>query len=327
MPVSDIKLNKLISNLNEAPIAYLYDQEEEALVDLSGIVTEFEAIHWAQIKFINQNNTLVNLRNEFEIEFTNNRLIEGFRLEFVCQKTTFNLLGIKSRFTHRIFRKLNIKIRTDFIVKYFSPDEDEIVEVEYGHQECRPKILVLEVGQYDTIPDQILENISEHFTYQEEFINDLLAYLAIYYKPNNKRKYNRAYRFKYFMFDRDKIGKMRSTDDCIESFFNALIDGGFVTGSNSIFLLSLYFSNNNFSNNDSNLKVRWNAGGANLFYLIRELSSKGFIKDARKSIVNIIPLIFVNENGLDFTDNELNSSTPSKKITSELDRIIRLLGQ
>lgn len=322
MPVSDTKLNNLISNLNEAPIAHLDDQQEETFFDINGIVTEFEAMQWAQIKFSKPNNVLENLRNEFEIEFTNNRLTDGFRLEFVCQKTINALLEIKSRFTDRILHTLNIKLRTDFIVKYFSPDEDEIVEVEPEHQVYRPKILVLGVDQYDTIPDRILQEISDHFTYQEGFINDLLAYIAIYYKPKTKRKYNQDYPFKYFMFDRSKVGKRRSFQDCIESFFNKLYESGYVSGSMYLSLLTHFFSNDG-----SDLRVKWNASGATLFYLIKKLSSEGYIKDARKSIVNIIPLIFVKADGSDFTDKELHSSTPSKKITLDLDKIIRLLAQ
>jgi hypothetical protein len=312
--------NELISLYERVPVAYLFDQDEETIIDEFGNEIKYEYIPWNQITFNIQHKEFENVRNEFEKEFDSNNSIVGFRLDFFCQEAIFKITTVKKKFANFTLHGLNIKIRSDFVIRYLSRDEEEFVEDEFGHSVSRPKIYVLELDQLDKLPLSTLKIISKYFTFQEESINKVLAYLNKYYKPNAKRNYNKSYGLKYFMFDNSKIGKRKLPQDCIDSFFNALINNGYVSGKDCFLHLKRYFNNS-----DSEIKVTWKSGGNNLFYLIKKLNKNQYIKNARGSMTRIIRNIFVKLDGSEFSDNELNSSTPGKKVTSDLDRIIQLL--
>lgn len=318
------KYKYLISYLEESSIAYLSDQEQEIYIDSHGHVDYCDFKEWGYITFKNKFDTLDALRQDFYDEITNNQHSLNFNENYYFNEAITEFNELLKKFTSINIGNLEVKIRTDLCVKYLNYFETDFSEDENEIGVGSPIEIVLAKDQYEKISILLLKQISAYFKFQEKYIKNVLNHLHKFYQPKCKRGYNEDYPFEYFMFNTSKIGKRRSKKDCINSFFAALIEVGYIGGPESLNHLTLYF---NDKHPPSYSKVVWMAKGRLLYDIIKELNSRKYIFEAEGSISNIIIKIFVKEDGTDFTPAELYSRHSSKKMTQEINNIIQLLGQ
>jgi hypothetical protein len=318
------KYKNLISYLEKSSIACISDQEEVFSIDKEGN-EYFEAFKpMAHLSFNNDLNVLNELRQEFYDEITNNQFTLGFNLNLYFSEAITEFNNLLKKFTSINIDNLEIKIRTDLCVKYLDYLETNYSGDMNGIGVSSPVEIVLAKDQYGKIPTPLLKKISAYFRLQEKYIKSVLTHLNKFYQPSEKRGYNKDYLYDYFMFDHTKIGKRRSKKDCINSFFSAIIDAGLISGDNSLKHLTLYFDN---KHPRTYSKVIWNGSGRQLYEFIRQLTDRKFLYESKGSTSNIIIKIFVKPDGSDFTQNELYSQNPSKKMIKAMSNFSKLLLQ
>lgn len=308
--------NNLFSYLQKVPVARLLDQEPAFLIDDDGEEIIIHHQQWTHIEFNNPKNELVKLRQNFEKEFNHNKHITIFNSNSFCDEVIHRLIDLKKMFTSINLNGLAIKIRTDFNVKYLDYIEHDFMGNPNGVPFARPEESILGVDQYETIPVKFLNEISEYFTFQEEFIKDLLKDFNSYYNKNeNKRKYDPSYRDLYFKFDISKIGNSDEPYKSINDFFKGLIDKKYVEEENLKNLQKC------FSNIRSLQNIRWLKSKQELYYLIKRLIEQGYIVNPKRETSRIIARIFINKDGSAFLPEDFHSLHDPKN-TSALDDII-----
>lgn len=313
-------LDKLVSFLDEIPYATIHNDEDQSFVDSRADLFPFGQEGWSQIKFAKSNDKLTQLKENFIIELTNNSYSTFFNFDLYCHEAISKIRIVSEKYISININDLDINTRNDFIIRYLDYFEliyDDPNEPPYS----MPVELVLAENEFVTLPIRILVEISNYFEYQKQTIIDLLSELDRYHKPKIKRKYNSGYSYQFFKFDHAKVGRRRSFDECIETFFSTLISEGYISGEDCLNSLK-----KSFDDQESLFKVIWEIDGSALYYLIKKLNNN-YIFDAKGSITNIIPKIFAKPDGSNFEPDELYSRHLSKTLTRKLDRIILILKQ
>ncbi len=319
-----VKQKNLMTYLEVASSASIYDEEQLFYLNEFGEGFLVDSEPNADIKFSYPNITLESLRREFSDEAYTINLNQPNKYENYCSEIRTKLTELLSRFKVKIVGRLEMKIRTDFRLNCLDYFEVDYLDDEFMTKTTTPIVLVLTQDQIEGLPLKIQKEISGYFTFQEDFIKTQLIDLKRFSKENKKRAYNKGYRYEYFKFDSSKVGKRSSMKECAETFFKSLFDEGYIGGVDCVNNLSLYFDDKDPL---SQSKVTWKTGGQELYYLLSTLGWKGYIKNARGSLSNNIIKIFIKEDGLDFTQDELYSRHTSKKAIASLSKIIRLLVQ
>jgi len=319
MPISKTNIDNLIYSLKQIPVAFLIDQEQETIMIDVKYSVDFQHISWAQIKFDLELYHIKVLYQNYLKELSVNRLINDFNIDYYFSDAKAHLKDLIKKFTSQKIGELDVKFRTDLIVKYYSQDEDEFFEEindeGYVLQNIRPKVIVLTPDKYSDIPAQTLEKISKYFTFQEKLIKDLLIKIHTYCT----RKYKKKYLYKYFMFNYSKIGKGENAKDYIIDFIRELIDKGYIAKESQKIMFDY------FHNIPSTKKVRWLGFKQDLSYLINQLIEKEFIKDPKKHRPDSIAYVFTDKNGKEFSNKNFDGVHLPTDPTS-LDMLIDILG-
>jgi hypothetical protein len=319
MPITRTNIDNLIFTLNEIPSAFLVDQEHDpSMVKMGNQVNNINK-HWVDFKFDIELYKIKELYQLHAKELVSNMLKNNFNIDYYFDEAKTSLKNLIKKFTTEKIGRAEVKIRTDFIVKYFSQDEDvfveEINDEGYVFQSIRPKIIVLTPDKYSDIPAQSLEKISKYFTFQEKLIKDLLV------KINTccTREYKMNYQYKYFMFDYSKIGKGDRAEEYIIAFVEELIDKKYIAKESKKLIIDY------FHNRPSNTKVRWLRSIRDLSYLITQLIEKEYIINPKRHRPYSIAYIFKNKNGKEFSIKTFDGVHDPKDPAS-IDMIIGILG-
>jgi len=323
MPISRTNIDNLIFSLKQTPVAFLIDQEQEILMVDEGYLVDFQHISWAQIKFDIEPIQIKELFQTYSNEQIINRLTNDFNIDFYFTDAKASLTDLIKKFTLEKIGELDVKIRKDLIVKYYSQDEDEFVEEinDEGNvfQNIRPKVIVLTPDKYANIPFRTLEKISAYFSYQEKLIKRMLVNITNECKSFKTNPYGTKYQYKYFMFDYAKIGNGDNPEEYINSFIWELIEKKYIPQASQKLLFDY------FHNIPSPTKVRWLGFKQDLSYIITQLIKKGYIVDPKRHRPYSIAYVFTDKNGLEFSHIDFDGvQLPTN--TAPLDTIIGILG-
>ncbi len=327
--LTDTAIKNLVYFFKETPAAIIYDQEEETFTDQYGNEDHFEYLAKARIKFNVPNKNLKELKNLAEEELTHNRLITAFNKEFYCNEAILDFNVLLKKFTTITIAGLDIKIRTDFFLKYQSPDEDETVEEvlfdinvmdkPYKQLVVRPKMQIITLHEIKNIPPQTLKKISEYFQYQENLIKNHVNYLVSVYPIQKRKKNGTSYEHEYFQFNFESFNNSNDAKENINDFFTALINKGYVESGSLDRLINF------FNDRPSLKKVKWLKDDQELFYLIKRLKEKKIIVDTKRFKIYIIPKVFIKADGTEFSPSKIQHLHKTKK-SSDIDDIISHLS-